>query len=118
MPRAMQRVVISGVGLYTPTESISNHELVESFNAWVEKYNRENADAIAAGELEAKAPQMLNLLRKPRVLTRDLSWIKRALLTPIAWRRVCRHGQMMNHRSCVKLPSSLPSKRLNRRASR
>ncbi len=45
MPRAMQRVVISGVGLYTPTESISNHELVESFNAWVEKYNRENADA-------------------------------------------------------------------------
>ena len=41
------RVVISGAGLFTPAESVSNHELVESFNAWVDHYNAEHADAIA-----------------------------------------------------------------------
>lgn len=48
----MQNVVISGTGLYTPPNSISNDELVESFNAWAERFNQENATAIAAGELQ------------------------------------------------------------------
>lgn len=46
------RVVISGTGLYTPSESISNAELVETFNAYVDKFNTENKDAIDSGELE------------------------------------------------------------------
>lgn len=44
---------ITGTGLFHPTESISNEELVESLNAYVEQYNQENADKIEAGELEA-----------------------------------------------------------------
>ena len=32
------RVVISG-RVFLPPESVSNHELVESFNAWVDHYN-------------------------------------------------------------------------------
>ncbi len=44
-------VVISGTGLYTPAESISNEELVDSFNAFVELHNAEHAEAIAAGEI-------------------------------------------------------------------
>lgn len=44
-------VVISGTGLWTPPLSISNDELVASFNQYVERYNAEHADAIAAGEL-------------------------------------------------------------------
>ena len=36
-------------GLFTPPESISNEELVESFNAYVALHNARNADAIAAG---------------------------------------------------------------------
>ena len=32
----MTDIVISGTGLYTPPESISNDELVDSFNAYVE----------------------------------------------------------------------------------
>ncbi|MFA5677844.1 MAG: beta-ketoacyl-ACP synthase III [Pseudomonas sp.] len=51
----MQKVVISGTGLYTPPYSISNDELVASFNAWSERFNAENAAAIAAGEM-APAP--------------------------------------------------------------
>ena len=46
--------VITGSGLFTPSESISNEELVASFNAWVDLYNTDNNEAIAAGELEAK----------------------------------------------------------------
>ena len=46
--------VITGSGLFTPAESISNEELVASFNAWVDLYNADNNEAIAAGELEAK----------------------------------------------------------------
>ena len=44
---------ITGTGLFHPTETISNEELVESLNAYVEQYNQENAEQIAAGEIEA-----------------------------------------------------------------
>jgi beta-ketodecanoyl-[acyl-carrier-protein] synthase len=47
----MTDIVISGTGLYTPKESISNDELVASFNAYVDQYNADNAAAIAAGEM-------------------------------------------------------------------
>ncbi len=43
--------VISATGLFTPTDSISNEELVTSFNAYVDLHNNENADAITAGEV-------------------------------------------------------------------
>ncbi len=47
------KCVISGTGLFTPDQSISNAELVESFNTYVDNFNQENADAIAAGDLTA-----------------------------------------------------------------
>ncbi|WP_313551729.1 beta-ketoacyl-ACP synthase III [Pseudomonas sp.] len=50
----MHQAVISGTGLYTPPNSISNDELVASFNAYVHQYNTEHADEIARGEQEAK----------------------------------------------------------------
>ncbi len=37
--------VISSTGLFTPSESISNEELVESFNAYVDRHNAANPDA-------------------------------------------------------------------------
>lgn len=59
-----KRVAISGAGLFTPAESVSNDELVESFNAWVDLYNAENADAIEAGELEAKGHSSVEFIEK------------------------------------------------------
>lgn len=49
----MKQVVVTGTGLFTPADSISNDELVASFNAYVEKFNSDNAAAIEAGEIEA-----------------------------------------------------------------
>ena len=51
--RPVHNAVISGTGLFTPANSISNDELVEAFNAYVQLFNSENADAIARGEVEA-----------------------------------------------------------------
>ena len=56
MTGSNKRVAISGAGLFTPTESVSNEELVESFNAWVDLYNAENAEAIAAGRVRGQRP--------------------------------------------------------------
>lgn len=42
-------VSITGTGLFTPTESISNAELAASLTASVEKWNAEHADEISAG---------------------------------------------------------------------
>ena len=49
----MQQAVIAATGLYTPPESVSNDELVAAYNAYVEHYNADNAEAIAAGRTPA-----------------------------------------------------------------
>ena len=49
-------VVISGTGLWTPEQTITNDELVESFNEYVKRFNARNAQAIEAGEVEALGP--------------------------------------------------------------
>ncbi|MBM1690172.1 beta-ketoacyl-ACP synthase III [Sulfitobacter geojensis] len=50
----MHTPAITGTGVFTPSETITNAELVRAFNAYVDLYNAEHADAIAAGELPAK----------------------------------------------------------------
>ena len=52
----MQKAVISGTGLFTPPYSISNTELVSSFNKYVDEYNKLNADIIKGGKLDALLP--------------------------------------------------------------
>lgn len=42
-------VVISGTGLFTPSESISNDELVGCFNAYVDQFNAHHEQSIASG---------------------------------------------------------------------
>ena len=60
----MQRVVISGTGLFTPEQRISNDELVASFNAYVQRYNAEHAEAIAAGTLAALTESNAEFIEK------------------------------------------------------
>ncbi len=60
----MTDIVISGTGLFTPAESISNEELVASFNAYVEIFNSEHADAIASGEMAALQPSSVEFIEK------------------------------------------------------
>jgi beta-ketodecanoyl-[acyl-carrier-protein] synthase len=56
--------VIAATGLYTPDQSISNEELVTAFNAFVERFNAENAARIAAGEVEALSPSSVEFVEK------------------------------------------------------
>ena len=48
----MTKVQISGTGLYTPKEILTNDELVESYNSFVEEFNLENKDKIDKGEID------------------------------------------------------------------
>ncbi len=52
---SVTKAVISGTGLYTPAASISNEELVDSFNIYVRDFNAKHASEIAEGKLEALA---------------------------------------------------------------
>lgn len=62
--KTMNKVVISGTGLYTPSQSISNEELIACFNAYVQKFNQENAAAIAAGEVKALEESSVAFIEK------------------------------------------------------
>ncbi|MEZ5685917.1 MAG: beta-ketoacyl-ACP synthase III [Paracoccaceae bacterium] len=48
----MFTAAITGTGVFTPAETITNAELVEAFNAYADRVNAENAEAIAAGTVE------------------------------------------------------------------
>jgi len=56
--------VISATGLFTPKDSISNEELVASYNSYVELFNREHAAQIASGELDALHPSSVEFIEK------------------------------------------------------
>lgn len=58
------RPVISSTGLFTPEESITNEELVASFNEYVDRYNTAHADAIEAGEVEALTHSSVEFIEK------------------------------------------------------
>jgi beta-ketodecanoyl-[acyl-carrier-protein] synthase len=60
----MTAAVIAATGLFTPTESISNAELVASFNAWVEAENAANAEAIARGDMQPLLPSSVEFIEK------------------------------------------------------
>jgi len=60
----MKSVVISGTGLFTPPNSISNDELVTAFNAYVDLFNAEHADQIAAGAIAALEPSSSAFIEK------------------------------------------------------
>ena len=58
------RPVISSTGLFTPEDTITNEELVESYNRYVEIFNADNAEAIASGEVEALQPSSVEFIEK------------------------------------------------------
>ena len=63
-PSLTGRPVISATGLFTPEESISNEELVASFNAYVARHNAQHEEAIAAGEMEPLQESSVEFIEK------------------------------------------------------
>lgn len=74
--------VISATGLWTPKNSISNEELVIAFNAWSNNWNAEHADAIAAGEVEAKPLSSAEFIEKASGITSRYVISKDPILDP------------------------------------
>ncbi|MFM5923265.1 MAG: beta-ketoacyl-ACP synthase III [Novosphingobium sp.] len=74
--------VISATGLYTPPETVTNEELVESFNTYVERYNAQHAAAIAAGTVAELTPSSVEFIEKASGIKARHVMSKAALLDP------------------------------------
>ena len=62
MPAPDVRIIATG--LYTPPQRITNDELVAAFNAFVARFNAENAAAISAGAIEPLQPSSSEFVEK------------------------------------------------------
>lgn len=74
--------VISGVGLYTPIDTINNDELVESFNLFVADYNAQNSAEIAQGELAELQPSSTAFIDKASGILSRYVIDKQGILDP------------------------------------
>lgn len=60
----MPATALTGTGLFTPSQAISNEELVTSFNEYVRRYNKAHADAIGAGTMQPLAESSVEFIFK------------------------------------------------------
>lgn len=74
--------VISATGLFTPEDSISNEELVESFNRYVENFNRENKAGIDSGMVEPLLPSSVEFIEKASGIKSRFVLSKAPILDP------------------------------------
>jgi len=80
--------VIAATGLYTPPDSISNAELVAAFNAFVERFNADHRDAIAAGRFEPLQPSSVEFIEKASGIKSRYVVQKSGILDPAVMRPV------------------------------
>jgi len=73
---------ISGTGLYTPTASISNEELVAAFNRYVELDNAQHASEIKAGRRDALQPSGVEFIVKASGIKHRFVMEKKGILNP------------------------------------
>ncbi len=80
--QSINRPVISASGLFTPKESISNAELVASYNSYADLFNRGHAEEIASGEIEALQPSSVEFIEKASGIKSRHVIAKRPVLDP------------------------------------
>ncbi len=78
----MIKVAISGTGLFVPSQTITNDELVESFNAYVAKFNTEHAAEIASGELQPLQPSNSAFIESASGIKQRYVMEKEGILNP------------------------------------
>ncbi len=86
----MHRVAISGTGLFTPEEVITNAELVASYNAYAERQNALNAEAIAAGAAQPMPLSSEEFIVKASGIERRYVMDKTGVLDPAVMRPALR----------------------------
>ena len=72
--------VISGTGLFTPENVVTNEELVAAYNAWANKYNDVHAEKIKQGELDAKPLSSAEFIAKASGIKQRFAYIKDGIL--------------------------------------
>jgi len=60
----MHNIYIAGTGIWHPEEKVSNDEIVNSYNSYVEKFNQENNLEIANGSIEAMEFSSVEFIEK------------------------------------------------------
>ncbi len=85
---AVPQPVIAATGLYVPPNSISNAELVGAFNAYVERFNAENATAIAAGQIAPLLPSSVEFIEKASGIKARYVMDKQGILDPAIMRPI------------------------------
>nr|WP_210313214.1 beta-ketoacyl-ACP synthase III [Rhodopseudomonas rhenobacensis] len=88
MELSVRPAVIAATGLYTPSESISNAELVEAFNAYVARFNADHGAAIAAGEIAPLQPSSAEFIEKASGIKSRYVMQKSGILDPQVMRPV------------------------------
>ena len=78
----MTQIVISGTGLFIPPHVITNDELVTAFNAYVDKFNRENAAEIEAGTVETLQHSSSEFIEKASGIKARYAMYKEGILDP------------------------------------
>ena len=75
-------MALSGSGLFTPAASISNDELVASFNEYVRRFNAANADAIVDGTATALQESSTEFVMKASGISNRYVMDKAGILDP------------------------------------
>jgi beta-ketodecanoyl-[acyl-carrier-protein] synthase len=78
----MNKVFITGTGVWTPPNIITNDELVASFNEYVRRTNERNAADIAAGAVVALAPSSSEFIEKASGIKQRYVIDKAGILDP------------------------------------
>ena len=78
----MYTAAITGTGVFTPSETITNAELVEAYNAYADKINAENAEAIAAGSFTALPQSSEEFIFKASGIEQRYVLDKKGILDP------------------------------------
>jgi beta-ketodecanoyl-[acyl-carrier-protein] synthase len=84
----MNNVVISGSGLYTPAQIITNEELVASYNLYVDQFNAHYASDIANGDVAALEHSSSEFIEKASGIKARHVLYKDGILDPAIMRPV------------------------------
>ena len=78
----MSEILITGTGLFTPPDSVTNAELVESLSVAVERFNAEHAEEIARDEIEERDFPSEKFIQKASGIGHRYVMDKEGLLDP------------------------------------
>lgn len=78
----MHKVAITGTGVFTPKQVITNDELVKAYNAYADKFNFTNRGLIERGEVQAKDHSSSDFIFAASGITQRYVMDKSGILDP------------------------------------